>query len=104
MIPESKNFSEYDRAEEDGHFDVNDNSIGEVSMYSIANADMLMYNLLLTLSERQKVAFLYLLMREAGYGLTHEDCAKTLSMKRETYMKLIRIVKNKAGKLLQQSA
>lgn len=104
LIPESKNFSEYDLLAENGHFDAGDDGLGEVSMYSIIQTDMYMYNLLLNFSEKQKITFLYLLMREAGYSLTHEECAKTLSMKRETYMNIVRVVKKKAQKILKQQS
>ncbi len=101
-LAKSKNFSEYDVLAEDGQFDVGDNGSSEDRMYSIVQMDMFLFNLLLNFSERQKIVFLYLLMREAGYNLTHEECARTLSMKRESYMTVMRSVKKKAGKFLRQ--
>lgn len=103
-IASSKNFSEYDSVSEDNHFDVGDNGIEEEKMYSVLQMDMFLFNLLLNFSERQKITFLYLLMREAGYNLTHEDCARTLSMKRESYMNIVRVVKKKAEKFFKQQS
>lgn len=104
LIPESKNFSEYDKLDETGQFDAGDDGLGEENMYSVIQTDMYMYNLLMNFSERQKITFLYLLMREAGYNLTHEECARTLSMKRESYMNIVRVVKKKAQKILKQQS
>lgn len=104
LIPESKNFSEYDKLAENGTFEVGDDGMGEETMYSVMQTDMFMYNLLLNFSERQKITFLYLMMRESGYNLTHEECARTLSMKRESYMNIVRVVKKKAQKILKQQS
>lgn len=103
-LAKSKNFSEYDTLAEDGQFDIGDNGVAEDKMYSIVQMDMFLFNLLLNFSERQKIVFLYLLMREAGYNLTHEECARTLSMKRESYMTVMRAVKKKAEKFLRQQS
>lgn len=103
-LAKSKNFSEYEQQTEDGQFDVGDNGLSENAMYSIVQMDMFLYSLLLNFSELQKIVFLYLLMRESGYNLTHEECARTLSMKRESYMTVMRAVKKKAGKFLKQQS
>lgn len=101
-LARSKNFSEYDSLAEDGQFDATDNGRAEENMYTVIQTDVLLFNLLLNFSEIQKIIFLYLMMRESGYNLTHEECARTLSMKRESYMTVMRAVKKKAEKFFNQ--
>lgn len=101
-IARSKNFSEYEALEQGEHFDAGDNGLEEENMYRVIQTDMFLFNLLLAFDERQKIVFLYLLMRESGYNLTHEECARTLSMKRESYMTTMRAVKKKAEKFFKQ--
>lgn len=100
IIGKSKNFSEYT----DGQFDVNDDGKQEERMYSDTNADMILVDLLGKLNDREKIVFLYELLRQSGYGLNGEECAKTLSMSRQWYSKLLKDVRKKAQKTLQNSS
>lgn len=89
-MPDEQDFSDRGKAEEE--------------MLSVCNADSMLLKILTSMDDRDKIIFMYLLLREAGYDITHADCAKTLSLSRERYMVLVKIVKYKAGKLLQEGA
>lgn len=84
-------------------FDASDNGKAAAQMLSDMQADALMLDLLFKFNDRQKIILLYQVLREAGYNLNHEDCAKTLSLTREHYMFLLKGVKTKARKVLQDA-
>lgn len=82
-------------------FEASDNGRAEEQMVSNMQADALLLSILLKLTDKQKIILLYQVLREAGYNLNHEDCAKTLSMTREWYMSLLKEVKKKSAKIIQ---
>lgn len=106
VIPHSKNFSEIRAVtqEQTVEFDSGDEGQQVEDMLSTLQADALMLQLLYKFNDRQKIIFLYQALREAGYNLNHEDCAKTLSLTREHYMTLLKVVKEKARKVLQDAS
>jgi len=95
-MPESKNFSEYS---DDGEFDRSDDGNEEDSFYSKVNAESILLQILSTLNDKQKIVLLYQVVRELGYDLTHEECARTLSMGRVNYMMFLREVRKRAKKV-----
>lgn len=96
MIARSKNFSEY----ANGEFDYNDNGNQEDRMYSDTNADIILVNLLSKFSDREKIVFVYEILRQSGYGITVQECAKTLSISKQWYFKILKDVRSKAKKTL----
>lgn len=106
IIPESRNFGEMgiNLSEEDkSGFDFGDDNKQSEEITSMIQADILLLDILLNLDDRQKIIFLYQLLREAGYGLNHGDCAQTIGITRERYMILLKDVKKRAGKVLQSN-
>lgn len=107
IIPTSVNFSVMNSAygfNEDGEreeFDAGDDGRAENKIFSDIQAGNLLLDILFKMNDRQKIIFMYQLLREAGYGITHQDCAKTLSLTREHYIFLVGGVKKKAQKILQ---
>jgi hypothetical protein len=109
---ESKNFSElpnpagggtdgvHDRQQNE-QFDIGDDNHFIEQIDSNIQADMLLLELLHHLNDRQKIILLYQILREAGYNLNHADCAKTLSLTREHYMFLLKKMKERSAKVLQ---
>ena len=97
-IAKSKNFSEYN-SEED--FERGDDGQHEESIYAQLCTDQTVLNILSLFNDRQKIIFMFQLLREAGYGLTHEDCAKTLSMQRVNYMFSLKRVRQKVSKIIK---
>jgi hypothetical protein len=111
VIATSKNFSELayktqntlDEGQTDREFDIGDNGKAADNMLSDVHADALLLDLLFKFNDRQKIILLYQILREAGYNLNHGDCAKTLSLTREHYMFLLKEVRGKAKKVLQEA-
>lgn len=71
------------------------------SILSDLQGDQLLLNLLTSLDTRDKVVLLYQVLREAGYNLEHEECAKTLNLSRSGYVLLVKNVKKKCFKILR---
>lgn len=106
-IPEARSFSQLQAEEQqksedqDMGYDVGDGGRAAEEMMGSLNAELLMLGLLEKFSDRDKVIILFQVVRGAGYHLTHEDCAQTLSITRERYMVLLKNVKKRAAKILQ---
>lgn len=100
----SSNTSNLDFGEAHEDFDIGDNGKYSEDIFSKIQADILLFNLLCGLDDRQKIILLYQIVRDSGYGLRHEDCAKTLSLTREHYMFLLKGIKEKAKKIIQQES
>lgn len=104
-LTDSKNFSDLAVVNDEGllEFDIGDGGRQADDMFSTLEADFLLLQVLTQLDDRQKVVFLYQLLRQAGYNLNHEDCARTLALTREKYMDSIRRVKERSQKVLKQT-
>lgn len=108
-IPEARTFSQLqaedqqrigDEAQDSG-YDIGDGGKEADKMFGDIQAELLLVGLLEKFSDRDKVIILFQVARGAGYRLTHEDCAQTLSITRERYMVLLKSVKKRAAKILQ---
>jgi DNA-directed RNA polymerase specialized sigma subunit len=101
FIPTAYSFSDF--TSEDGDpFDTGTND-HEDKMYAEINENLFVINVLTKLNDRHKIVFMFLLLRELGYNLTHEECAKTMSISRQAYMKLVKTIRMKTDKILQGS-
>ncbi len=107
FIPVSKNFSELtivtqsEEGDEAGEFVVGDDGKAADQVESDMQADAMLLDLLSRFTDRQKIILMYQILRESGYNLNHEDCARTLSLTREHYMTLLKEIKRKAQKIIQ---
>lgn len=104
QITTSRNFGELATQTEDGfeEFDIGDSEKAVDDMVSAMQADAYLLTLLSNFNDRQKIILMYQILRESGYNLNHEDCAKTLSLTREHYMSLLKEVRRKAQKIIQE--
>ena len=57
--------------------------------------ELLICNMLYNLSDREKVAFLFLILKNDGYQIDNESAAKALNIPMRTYMTLTKKVKQK---------
>lgn len=105
VLPEAKPFSDLAVPNDEGEleFDVGDNGRDAEQMVSDVHADAVLLEMLYHMDDREKIILMYQILRESGYNLNHGDCAKTLSLTREHYMFLLKNVKKKAGKVLQET-
>lgn len=100
FVAQSTNFGELALA--DGEpFDAGDEGDAQEQILSHMQADAYLLALLKGMNDRQKIILMYQLLRDSGYNLNHEDCAKTLGITRERYMVLLREVKKRSAKILQ---
>lgn len=97
-LPQSKNFSEYT---ETGEFDRSDDGLEEDRIFNQIEVEQTILKILTHFNDKQKVVFLYQLVRDSGYDITHEECAKTLSMGRVNYMNFLLEVRKRVKKFLQ---
>ena len=107
QIADSKNFSQLSQIGSDGEimlFDVSDDGEGSNAIWNGADAEIILLDLLSKFNDKQKIILLYQVLRECGYKIRHEDCAKSLSLSREWYMTLLKEVMQKARKALQSSS
>jgi DNA-directed RNA polymerase specialized sigma24 family protein len=99
MVASSTNFSDMELP--DGEpFDAGDNGEATDMMYSQVQADAQLLSLLHSMNDREKIVLMYQILRESGFNLNHEDCAKTLNISRKTYMLALKGVKKRAAKIL----
>ena len=99
FIPAAYPFSDFDIDDKPEQF--GDNCRSEIKMLSKISTNISIIKILNNLEDRNKIVFMFLLLRESGFSLTHEECAKILSISRQSYMKLVKSVKTKAKKLLK---
>lgn len=99
MVASSQNFSDMELP--DGEpFDAGDEGEAAEGMVSQIQADMFLLSLLQKMNDREKIILMYQILRESGYNLNHEDCARTLNISRKTYMLALKGVKKRAAKIL----
>lgn len=103
FIPRSYNFSEI------ASLDVEDNGDGTISpnilfsdngeavekMEDGVEFERLMLQVLSNLSDREKIVFVYQILRDSGFQIDHGSFAKTLDIGRKKYMVLLKEVKIK---------
>lgn len=108
ILPETVNFSELEeRAKKEG-FDFNNFDISDMGKQMESVEDGLQYEKLVlqilnNLNLREKIVFMFQLLRDFGFALDHKSCAKTLEINRQGYMKLLSIVRKKASLVVYQS-
>lgn len=103
-IPVSKNFSQMVTITETRdveEFDAGDEGLAEEQWLHQMDAEITLITTLKSLTDRQKTIFMYQILRDLGYNLRHEECAKTLGVTREYYMSLLAEVKKKTQKIIQ---
>lgn len=102
VIAEAKNFSDL---EKDGMaFDRSDEGIEEEQLYSQLSVESLLVQLLSKLDDRKKIILLLQLLKDSGYNLTKDDCAKTLSISKHIYTTLENQVRDRARKVLLENS
>lgn len=104
----SRNWSEIytqtpEQNNEDGPMGYDKGDDGEQASQTESNvqADQLLLKLLSNLDDRGKIILMYQILRETGYNLTHEECARTLNMSRVWYSSETKEVKQKCQKIIQ---
>lgn len=104
ILPISVNFSDLDVESESDEltYDTGDDGKQAEEMYDTLELENSIFQILNNLNDREKVIFLYQLVRESGYRLDHESCAETMHIKRQWYMTMLGHVKYKAKIILKE--
>jgi hypothetical protein len=103
FIPQCYNFSDLEIEGEDGEmsFDPTDDGACEENLYDDQIYNTLLIQILYNLTDREKLIFLYQLLRDQGYAIDHESFAKTLKIKRTWYMTLLAGVRRKTAFIIR---
>jgi hypothetical protein len=99
-IPTSYNFS--DVYKEDENFDVDDMGKEVEELYDKFAFEQLIVDVLYHLDDREKLIFMFQILRDAGYNIDHKSCSIVLNMGRVWYMENLSKVKQKVSFILKQ--
>ena len=97
FFPTAYPFSEFvfpDGKQEDF---ADDKFFGE-ELFSKIDLELDLISFLKLLNDKQKIIFMFFLLREAGYNFNHAQCASTMQISRSLYLKIFREVKKKSRK------
>jgi hypothetical protein len=103
-LPEAKSFTElgYNEHNEDvSPIEIGDGGKQTECLMSNLEADTLLLHLLIGLDNRHKIILMLQILRESGYEISHEDCAKVVCLSRSIYMLELKNLRNKAKKFIQ---
>ncbi|MBV6446376.1 MAG: hypothetical protein IFNCLDLE_02674 [Ignavibacteriaceae bacterium] len=96
FLPKSYNFGELEPNEDGQILDGDAFEDKQDNTYSNIFADEIVVQILFNLKDREKVVFMYQLLRESGYEIDYGSAAQTMGIQRQSYMKMLSLVKKKA--------
>lgn len=96
-IPIAYTFSELSTETDEGErpFEISDNGAQANEMLEQQYGTYLLIDILSNLDDREKIIFLYQMIREFGYAVDHGTLAKTLKIHRVTYMDKLKLLREK---------
>ena len=102
FIPKSINFYELEEKEKSFNDNFNkkdiigsDEGLAVEKMEQDIHFEELIIQMLYSLEGREKVVFLYQLLRDFGYQIDHTSFARTINLKRNQYMNILATVRLK---------
>jgi len=107
FIPVAYSFSEIETSSEFGDgatFSPHDCGDAASNMYDEMEHDLLILQILYNLDDKEKIVFLYLLLRDYGHKIDFDSLAKTVGYKRSNYMHLVKKVRTKAALVLRRES
>lgn len=101
FIPQTSNFSELDK-NQDEQDDLQFDPMDQVQQVRNETEDKLDYEILImqvmnNLNDREKIVFLFQLMRDDGYRIDHYSCSKVIHVTLRTYMNFLKRVRLKTA-------
>lgn len=106
FVPESINFSEFEKPNINDEDSVvsqfGDDGLFSEKMEANFEFEELIVQILFSLEGEERIVFLYQLLRDFGYQIDHGSFAKTLFMKRQKYMHVLKNVRRKIMIILDQ--
>ena len=103
-IPSAISFSDLEQQYKDAgfSFDPIDDNQDIINTENKMDYENLIYNILNVLNERDKILFLFLLIRNYGVSIDHKTFAETLKISRTYYLYLLKKVKIKIKLLIDK--
>lgn len=97
-FPVCKNFSEISTEYEERHqeFDPGDSDFQTLQMEDNLSYEELIVLILCNLDMREKLVFIYQILRDGGYQIDHNSFAKTIGLSRSQYMRVLESVRLKS--------
>lgn len=103
FIPVAVDFGSIKVLDDDFEFDPSDLSSQANKMYDDMEYDTLIVHILYNLSDREKIVFLYQILRDYGHKIDTTSLAKTLKVGRTTYHAVLNSVKKKVAILTSRT-
>ena len=99
ITPMSVNFSdlEVQYEENEQEFDPSDNGLETLRMQESVEYEQLIVQILCNLEPREKLVFVYQLLRDGGYKIDHAAFGKTVGITRVQYMRVLQTVRTKTA-------
>ena len=102
FVPTSMNFSQLDieAAENEMAFNPSDNNLEIKRLENTMEYEEMVAQILFNLETREKLIFVFQLLRDGGYQIDHASFAKAIKISRRQYMRVLSIVRVKAHLLV----
>jgi DNA-directed RNA polymerase specialized sigma24 family protein len=100
-LPTAYPLSEFEPDDDNKGYQFGDDGLEVEHTYSKLASDILTLRIISQLNDKYRVVFMFLLLRGAGYDLTHDECAKSISISRQAYMKLVKTTRERVSKIIQ---
>lgn len=107
-IPVSINFSELEKKtvesekNEDRKVDYGDGGLFSENLEQSFEYEKLVLTMLTNLPLKEKLVFVFQLMRDMGYQIDHGSFSRTISLPRLKYMKMLKTVRKKTNYLVHE--
>lgn len=98
IIPVTVNFSQLEQEfdENSRTFEPSDDGLEQERLNNNIQYEELVIHILANLDPREKLVFMYQLLRDGGYQIDHGAFAKTLNVSRRQYMRVLETVRTKS--------
>lgn len=99
MIPLSVNFSELEKQLEEGEisYEPSDEGLESKRLQNNLQYEEMIVQILINLEPREKMVFLFQLLRDGGYQIDHGSFAKVVKLSRRQYMRVLDDVRLKSA-------
>jgi len=101
FIPKSVNFSEleekYPMDDDEFNYDPGDKGLEQERLMNALMYEEFVVQILFNLEPREKLVFVYQLLRDCGYNIDHDSFAKTIPLSRRQFMRVLAIVRQKTS-------
>lgn len=98
LNPQSVNFSELEAEFEENEvaYDPSDNGLEEKRLQEGVEYEEMIVQILCNLEMREKLVFVYQLLRDGGYKIDHASFAKTVGLSRPQFNRVLEMVRTKS--------